>query len=269
MTRFSHDGLLRVHRFLLEIHGIHDLDTLRRSIPELAARLIASDRANFNEFDLAERERMIIPSPVPAYWTQLSPVLFAHKHEHPLGNPNRSLPLHTAFTFGERRNGSAWRRSVLYNEYYIPAGVQDQLFVHVLQRGTVRFSLAFNRSGRGFSIEERALLELISPHVACAWETALEIAGLRQKLVETGEPALPRYSPTSLSPALTPREREILRWLREGKRNGEIGVILGISGRTVGKHLEHVFEKLGVETRTAAVRAALEIAETRPALPGA
>jgi DNA-binding CsgD family transcriptional regulator len=67
----------------------------------------------------------------------------------------------------------------------------------------------------------------------------------------------------------TPRESEILHWLREGKRNGEIGTILGISGRTVEKHLEHVFEKLGVETRTAAVRAALEIAETRPALQGA
>jgi DNA-binding CsgD family transcriptional regulator len=57
---------------------------------------------------------------------------------------------------------------------------------------------------------------------------------------------------------LTPREAEILGWLREGKRNGEIGTILGISGRTVGKHVEHVLEKLGVETRTAAVRAFAE-----------
>jgi DNA-binding CsgD family transcriptional regulator len=67
----------------------------------------------------------------------------------------------------------------------------------------------------------------------------------------------------------TPRENEVLHWLREGKRNGEIGTILGISGRTVEKHLEHVFEKLGVETRTAAVRAALERAEMCPALQSA
>jgi DNA-binding CsgD family transcriptional regulator len=56
----------------------------------------------------------------------------------------------------------------------------------------------------------------------------------------------------------TPRENEVLHWLRDGKRNGEIGIILGISGRTVEKHLEHLFQKLGVETRTAAVRAAME-----------
>jgi len=57
------------------------------------------------------------------------------------------------------------------------------------------------------------------------------------------------------TPQLTPREREVLQWLREGKRNREIGTILGLSPRTVGKHIENVFSKLGVETRTAAARA--------------
>lgn len=60
------------------------------------------------------------------------------------------------------------------------------------------------------------------------------------------------------APTLTLREAEILHWLGEGKRNIEIGTILGISARTVGKHLEHIFVKLGVETRTAAVRAAAD-----------
>jgi DNA-binding CsgD family transcriptional regulator len=55
---------------------------------------------------------------------------------------------------------------------------------------------------------------------------------------------------------LTPRENEILHWIGEGKRNNEIATILSLSPRTVGKHVEHVFEKLGVETRTAAARAA-------------
>jgi DNA-binding CsgD family transcriptional regulator len=51
---------------------------------------------------------------------------------------------------------------------------------------------------------------------------------------------------------LTAREREVLRWLREGKRNSEIGVILQLSERTVEKHVEHILAKLGVETRLAA-----------------
>jgi DNA-binding response OmpR family regulator/DNA-binding CsgD family transcriptional regulator len=52
--------------------------------------------------------------------------------------------------------------------------------------------------------------------------------------------------------ALTPREAEVLSWLAKGKTNRDIGDILGLSHRTVNKHLEHVFEKLGVETRAAA-----------------
>jgi DNA-binding response OmpR family regulator len=52
--------------------------------------------------------------------------------------------------------------------------------------------------------------------------------------------------------ALTPRETEVLSWLAKGKTNRDIAEILGMSHRTVNKHLEHIFEKLGVETRAAA-----------------
>jgi DNA-binding NarL/FixJ family response regulator len=51
---------------------------------------------------------------------------------------------------------------------------------------------------------------------------------------------------------LTPRETEVLSWIAKGKTNRDVGDILGMSPRTVNKHLEHVFEKLGVETRAAA-----------------
>lgn len=52
--------------------------------------------------------------------------------------------------------------------------------------------------------------------------------------------------------SLTPREAEVLSWIAKGKTNRDVGEILGLSPRTVNKHLEHVFEKLGVETRAAA-----------------
>jgi DNA-binding response OmpR family regulator len=52
--------------------------------------------------------------------------------------------------------------------------------------------------------------------------------------------------------SLTPRESEVLSWLAKGKTNRDIAEILGMSHRTVNKHLEHIFEKLGVETRAAA-----------------
>ncbi len=57
---------------------------------------------------------------------------------------------------------------------------------------------------------------------------------------------------------LTAREAEILMWISRGKTNKEVGLILDTSPRTVNKHLEHIFEKLGVPTRTAAVAKVLK-----------
>jgi DNA-binding CsgD family transcriptional regulator len=51
---------------------------------------------------------------------------------------------------------------------------------------------------------------------------------------------------------LTCREGEVLAWVSWGKTNRDISAILGTSPRTVQKHVEHIFQKLGVETRTAA-----------------
>lgn len=57
---------------------------------------------------------------------------------------------------------------------------------------------------------------------------------------------------------LSPRESEVLSWVTQGKTNPEIAVILGVSSRTVQTHLDHVYRKLGVETRTAATTKAME-----------
>ena len=61
----------------------------------------------------------------------------------------------------------------------------------------------------------------------------------------------------SLTFKLTAREAEVLYWVVKGKINRDIGDILGASPMTVKKHLEHVFAKLGVETRTAAASMAM------------
>ncbi len=75
-----------------------------------------------------------------------------------------------------------------------------------------------------------------------------EVMVLLRRVALALDPAQRRLSVA----ALTPRETEVLSWLAKGKTNRDIGDILGMSPRTVNKHLEHIFEKLGVETRTAA-----------------
>ena len=89
-------------------------------------------------------------------------------------------------------------------------------------------------------------------------------------LIEIGVSGNPVLPPGRLaSAALTPRETEVLSWLAKGKTNRDIGEILTMSPRTVSKHLEHIFEKLGVETRSAAaaMASAQESAEARLGTP--
>jgi len=59
--------------------------------------------------------------------------------------------------------------------------------------------------------------------------------------------------------SLTDREAEVLLWISYGKSNGMISEVLSISPRTVQKHLERIFEKVGVETRAAAAAVAIKV----------
>jgi DNA-binding NarL/FixJ family response regulator len=58
---------------------------------------------------------------------------------------------------------------------------------------------------------------------------------------------------------LTRREAEVLLWIAQGKSNGEVATILGMSEKTVKIHVGHIFEKLGTDNRHAAAVRALEI----------
>ena len=82
------------------------------------------------------------------------------------------------------------------------------------------------------------------------------------RLVLREESAL-AYQQRARSLGLTPREAEVMSWIVEGKTNPEIAAILGASPRTIHKHAEHIFAKLNVSTRNAAVREIL----SRPAGP--
>ena len=70
-----------------------------------------------------------------------------------------------------------------------------------------------------------------------------------QDKVDVGALTQPRLQTLGL----TKREAEVMAWVSQGKSNSDIATILESSPRTVAKHIEHIFEKLNVESRTAAV----------------
>ena len=92
------------------------------------------------------------------------------------------------------------------------------------------------------------------------------LQAIRSRLERAIQQAVPEFNPNFLSAkpleevlGLTPRVAETLLWLTQGKTNGEIASILGNSESTVKKHVLEIFDKLGVETRTAASLRGLEV----------
>jgi len=86
-------------------------------------------------------------------------------------------------------------------------------------------------------------------------------ARLRRATRQASREFKPNFSSHAplLGLGLTPRAAETLLWLAQGKTNPEIATILGISESTIKKHVQEIFEKLGVETRGAATVRALEV----------
>jgi len=86
-------------------------------------------------------------------------------------------------------------------------------------------------------------------------------ARLRRSQQQAKREFKPDFSSTQplLKLGLTPRATETLLWLSQGKTNSDIATILGITESTIKKHVQEIFEKLGVETRGAATVCALEV----------
>ena len=122
-----------------------------------------------------------------------------------------------------------FRESALYNDYYRRIRIDHAMALPIFVRDGLLVSFVLNRSRRDFSDRERALLDLLQPHLARL------------------------YRRTTALNRLTARESEVLNWIAQGKSDAQIGAILGVSARTVQKHLQSVYAKLGVENRTAAV----------------
>jgi DNA-binding CsgD family transcriptional regulator len=177
-------------------------------------------------------------------------------HNPEFGDHARQHPGFAAYRAGRLSLGSSvaltdladmrtLRKLPLYTDFYRPRGTVDQLLCVVQvdnQQGSV---LTFSRSRSGFSPRDRALVDLLAPHVAqaLAWQERLAAARSTNRHDERVQQTLARWS------MLTPRQRQVAEQLSRGATDWEIARSLGISPRTVHKHLEQIYRKLGLTNR--------------------
>ena len=215
----------------------------RHGVAELP-RLVASEITTLSVCDLAHNRRSVVGNPEGAISAADRACFDRFFETHPLVRYHSSHPQGGASRISDLVTAPSFRESALFNEYYRRIGIDHVIAVPLLVDRSLLVSFVLNRSRSDFSERERAFLDLVREPLSALYRNLLA-----RGRGTSGFAALP----------VTAREREVLTWLAAGKTDREIGDILGMSPRTVQKHLQHIYEKLGVETRTAAVMRALQL----------
>jgi DNA-binding CsgD family transcriptional regulator len=129
------------------------------------------------------------------------------------------------------------RSTPFWAEYFPPAGIKYAMTVPLPSpAGRTRY-IWFARTHRDFSERERLVLAVLRPHLS---EVVLDAERRRRGI-----------------PRLSRREQEVLQFAAQGYSNADIAGILFISVSTVRKHMENIFNRTGVRTRSAAAALAL------------
>ncbi len=210
-------------------------------------RLVSGELTTLSVCALDTGHRSVVSDVPGAISKRESEAFDRHFNDHPLLQAHACNPHAETRRISDLVKPADFQRSSLYNEYYRPIRIDHVMAMPIHVDRKLLVSFVFNRSGRDFDDRERARLELIRLHLGDIHRMAHALDDAR---AAWGVPAAPSAPPET---HITPRESEVLHWLSGGKTDRDIGDILGISPRTVHKHLQRIYEKLGVETRTAAV----------------
>jgi DNA-binding CsgD family transcriptional regulator len=162
--------------------------------------------------------------------------LAAHGHENPL-SWRRWKPSDGAKRLLTSMSRHDLHRLAFYNEVMRPERLTDILKVWVWSSSESVACVQLWRHGGQFSRRDEDVLAVLQSHLA-----HVRVLGLRRRS------AVPRAGPP-----LTVREAEIVMWAVTGAGDAAIAQRLGMSEATVGKHLEHAYEKLGVHSRAEAL----------------
>lgn len=209
---------------------------------------IRCDSISFEGFD-SRRQRMpfaqIIPADddVGAPWRQ--DAHWAHYWDcQPCSYPDRTGDLRTFIKIADFYTPRQWHSTGMYTDLYRPQDIEHELMLTLPATAgipaepgqTVRLFF-FRGPGSDFSETDRALLTLLRPHLHQAYLDAERR----------------RHPP----PELTPRHQQLLDLLAAGHTNAQIARQLGLSEGTIRTHLENLYRRLQVPSRTAAVTRAL------------
>jgi len=241
--RLSHKDYDALLKAILELHEHRELEAFRKAIPGLLLGLIPAEWAGMLRYVVKEGNGKPCMDDLVCSDERFTPQAkeeFAENlGDHPIADYYLKGGLFPAVKESDFHSKTQLRNSKFWRAHSM-VKLDEALYLRVESRQGMA-SLSVARWGKSFMERDRQMLNLLRPHFDQAHRDVRLIAAA----CRSGARPLSAYG-------LLPRETEVARWVAMGKTNPEIGVILDISPRTVDKHAERIFEKLGVENRTTA-----------------
>lgn len=237
-----------------DVFGLLDIDELRNGLLTALHRALPSDYASLNDVG-SDPETIVsvsqpeIPRELHERWAQLA-------HENPLLRRYLRTQDGRAYRFSDVIDTEQLHELAVYRELYARLGVEHQLAFTLPSDSDRVLAIVLSRGKHDYSDAECAFANRARPFLIQAYLNALAHEALRSR---TGQRIAPSIDAVSAA-GMTRRESEVLVLLAFGRSNHHIASALGISPRTVGKHLERSFRKLGVADRSSAAGRVWELA---------
>ncbi len=278
MARLTSDTLQKLQDCIREIYSHLDGKTLPNHIIRTTSRIIPSGVTSFATISHQDQKIGYAAQASLRPWEGLG-AFVRHMDEHPILNylhpgllsPHRfredieqamrkrfpslrQAQHYTAARISDALTGSRYRSLGIYNEFFRKNEADYQLLISFLPVGNGYSLISYNRDRKDFTEEERLVLNLLARHITQASKNVEAYEKARRTFadLDNAKLSLKDYG-------LTYREEDVLFWIAQGKTNAETGAILKIAPGTVKIHLEKIYQKMGVENRTAAARLAMGI----------
>lgn len=268
MTDLTHREFKDLLECIRRLHSCMEAEAFASHVLAALSKIIPASHVTYDLIDIRNMKMTHVATPFPAP-QKLLQSFERYMHEHPWINifyprdtpppfknclkTREKRPLGTALLMSDALPDSRFRRLSLYNEFYRHFDIEYQMVIPLMAGSDTLIGITFNRDRLDFSEKERLMLNILGPHVMQAFENAEAIAKLKSKIATLEYASGDGQNRHEHRPLpITGRENEVLHYVAMGKTNAEVAAILNISRNTVKTHLDRIYQKLGVENRTAA-----------------
>lgn len=233
-----------------EAYSVLELAAFRPAVLEAVRRAVPCDWSAYNDIGPEAGDVVsLVEPPVPV---ELYGAFAQHAHQNQLLQHFLRTRDGRAKRMSDVATREEFRSTDLYREVYAPLGVAYQMAFVLPSRGERVLAFVLTRRDVDFTDEDVAFVEAARPHLIQAYRNALEHSTLLRRLGRSS--AVPVKD--LRAHGLTKREAEVLRHVAAGRSNADVAEELALSARTVQKHLENAYRKLGVSSRSEAARIA-------------